>query len=77
MSLQLCSVRFDILFIQLLGYIGHTSPECHLIPGVPLNLEAPIPEDLNEHAESMMKDMVLHQKEAELEYYNKHKNDAR
>lgn len=61
---------------DLLGYIGHTSPECLLIPGVPLNLEAPIPEDLNEHAETMMKDMVLHQKEAELEYYNKHKNDA-
>lgn len=68
---------FFLFLLQLLGYIGHTSPECLLIPGMPLNIEAPIPEDLNESAETMMKDMVLHQKEAELEYYNKHKNDAR
>ena len=63
--------------LQLLGYVGQSSPECLLIPGVPLNIEGPIPEDLNEGAEIMMKDMVLHQKEAELEYYSKHKNDAR
>ncbi|WAR18389.1 RGPA1-like protein [Mya arenaria] len=65
----------DNLF-DLLGYIGHTSPECLLIPGVPLNIEAPIPEDLNEHAEILMRGMVLEQQEAELDYFNKHKNDA-
>ncbi|KAL4238881.1 Ral GTPase-activating protein subunit alpha-2 [Mactra antiquata] len=65
----------DNLF-DLLGYVGSTSPECLLIPGVPLNIEGPIPEDLNESAETMMKDMVLCQKNAELEYFNKHKNDA-
>jgi len=61
----------------LLTYIGHTSPECLLIPGVPLNIEGPIPEDLNKHAENLMRGMVLEQKEAETLYFNKHKNDAR
>ncbi|XP_053376419.1 ral GTPase-activating protein subunit alpha-2-like isoform X3 [Mercenaria mercenaria] len=67
--------QHDNLF-DLLGYIGNTSPECLLQPGVPVNIEGPIPEDLNENAESVMKEMVLNQKEAELEYFNKHKNDA-
>lgn len=62
---------------QLLGYVGQTSPECLLIPGVPLNIEGPIPEDLNEGAESMMQRLVLEQKHAELDYFNKHKSDAR
>jgi hypothetical protein len=66
-----------MLYFQLLGYIGNTSPECLLQPGVPVNIEGPIPEDLNENAESMMKNMVLNQKEAELEYFNRHKNDAK
>ncbi|KAL3872620.1 hypothetical protein ACJMK2_035835 [Sinanodonta woodiana] len=65
----------DNLF-DLLGYVGQTSPECLLIPGVPLNIEAPVPEDLNETVESQMQNMVLLQKEAELEYYKKHKADA-
>jgi len=42
-----------------------------------LNKEGPIPEDLNEGAESMMQRLVLEQKSAELEYFNKHKSDAR
>ncbi|XP_052275567.1 ral GTPase-activating protein subunit alpha-2-like isoform X4 [Dreissena polymorpha] len=66
----------DNLF-DLLGYVGHTSPECQLYPGIPLNIESPIPEDLNEHAETLMKDMLLQQKNAETQYFNKHKNDAK
>ncbi|XP_067682813.1 ral GTPase-activating protein subunit alpha-1-like isoform X5 [Haliotis asinina] len=62
---------------DLLRYIGHTSPECLLRLGNALNISAPIPEDLGEQAETMMTDMVLQQKIAELEYYNKHKSDMR
>ncbi|KAL5008782.1 hypothetical protein ScPMuIL_014363 [Solemya velum] len=61
---------------DMLRYVGQTSPECVLISGVPLNLEAPIPEDLCESAESTVRQMVIQQKEAELDYYSQHKSDA-
>lgn len=61
----------------MLKYIGSTSPECLLIPGVQLNVEAPVPEGLSEHCEGTMTESVIHQKQAEINYYNKHKSDAR
>ncbi|XP_036363522.1 ral GTPase-activating protein subunit alpha-1 isoform X5 [Octopus sinensis] len=62
---------------QLLRYIGYASPECLLMPGVPLNIAAPIPEKLSTQAEEMMTNLVLQQKEAELDYYYQHKSDPR
>lgn len=47
------------------------------MPGVPLNIAAPIPEKLSTQAEEMMTNLVLQQKEAELDYYYQHKSDAR
>lgn len=44
---------------------------------MPLNIEAPIPEGLSEEAESVVTDMVIEQKEGEIEYYQKHKNNQR
>ncbi|KAJ8308029.1 hypothetical protein KUTeg_012903 [Tegillarca granosa] len=61
---------------DMLKYIGATSPECLLIPGVQLNVEAPVPEGLSEHCEGTMTESVLQQKQAEINYYNKHKSDA-
>ncbi|XP_071163706.1 ral GTPase-activating protein subunit alpha-1-like isoform X33 [Mytilus edulis] len=66
-------VEYDNLN-DLLGYIGYTSPECILEPGLPLNVEAPIPEGLSEDAENVVTDMVIDQKDGELDYYQKHKN---
>ncbi|XP_062620262.1 ral GTPase-activating protein subunit alpha-1-like [Saccostrea cucullata] len=60
---------------DMLRYIGHTSPECHLIPGEPLNLEASTPEGFSSESEEAIKRMVLHQKNNELQYYSKHKAD--
>ncbi|GAB1601381.1 ral GTPase-activating protein subunit alpha-1-like isoform X7 [Argonauta hians] len=62
---------------KLLQYIGFASPECLLMPGVPLNIAAPIPERLSSQAEEMMTELVLQQKDAELDYYYQHKADAR
>lgn len=59
----------------MLRYIGHTSPECHLIPGEPLNLEAGTPEGFSTESEEAIKGMVIHQKVNELQYYSKHKMD--
>ncbi|KAK6182371.1 hypothetical protein SNE40_010078 [Patella caerulea] len=61
---------------DLLCYIGHTSPECLLRLGKPLNINPPIPEDLCDQAEGMMTSMVLDQRQAELEYYKHHKADV-
>lgn len=61
----------------MLRYIGFTSPECLLTPGVPLNLEAPVPSGFSEDAEAAMTQMVIQQKEAELNFYNEHKRDTR
>ncbi|XP_076098203.1 ral GTPase-activating protein subunit alpha-1-like isoform X5 [Mytilus galloprovincialis] len=69
-------VEYDNLN-DLLGYIGYTSPECILEPGLPLNVEAPIPEGLSEDAENVVTDMVIDQKDGELDYYQKHKNSQR
>ncbi|XP_056021439.1 ral GTPase-activating protein subunit alpha-1-like isoform X5 [Ostrea edulis] len=60
---------------DMLRYIGHTSPECHLIPGEPLNLEAATPEGFSMESEEAIKRMVVHQKENELNYYAQHKAD--
>uniref|UniRef100_A0A8W8IDE3 Rap-GAP domain-containing protein n=1 Tax=Magallana gigas TaxID=29159 RepID=A0A8W8IDE3_MAGGI len=60
---------------DMLRYIGHTSPECHLIPGEPLNLEAGTPEGFSTESEEAIKGMVIHQKVNELQYYSKHKMD--
>ncbi|XP_033736327.1 ral GTPase-activating protein subunit alpha-1-like isoform X2 [Pecten maximus] len=61
---------------DMLRYIGCASPECLLIPGVSLNLEAPAPEGFSEDAEANMTHMVIKQKEAELNFYNQHKRDT-
>ena len=61
----------------MLRYIGHTSPECHLIPGEPLNLEAATPEGFSSESEEAIKRMVVHQKDNELQHYSKHKADQR
>ena len=63
--------------LQMLRYIGHTSPECHLIPGEPLNLEAATPEGFSSESEEAIKRMVVHQKDNELQHYSKHKADQR
>ncbi|XP_022332235.2 ral GTPase-activating protein subunit alpha-1-like isoform X3 [Crassostrea virginica] len=60
---------------DMLRYIGHTSPECHLIPGEPLNLEAATPEGFSSESEEAIKRMVVHQKDNELQHYSKHKAD--
>ena len=65
------------LYFQLLGYIGHTSPECILEPGLPLNIEAPIPEGLSESAEADVTDMVVEQRKEELEFYQQQLHDQR
>ncbi|KAK3092349.1 hypothetical protein FSP39_001673 [Pinctada imbricata] len=60
---------------DLLQFIGNSSPECLLIPGEPLNIEAPIPEGLSSLTEGALEEMVVEQKGAELEYYNSHKHN--
>lgn len=63
--------------IQVLRFVGETSPECLLQTGRPLNIPAPLPEVLSAPAESGLTEMVQHQREAETAYYSKHKCDHR
>ncbi|XP_041353753.1 ral GTPase-activating protein subunit alpha-1-like isoform X2 [Gigantopelta aegis] len=61
---------------HLLRYIAHTSPECVLSVGSPLNIPAQLPEKMCVNAESVMTEMVTQQKVAEIDYYSIHKNDV-
>ncbi|CAH1791020.1 unnamed protein product [Owenia fusiformis] len=60
---------------DLLQYIGHTSPECLLHPGEPLNIPPAAPSSLNCHLESKMVSTVLTQRDEEMDYFMKHKAD--
>ncbi|XP_035826426.1 ral GTPase-activating protein subunit alpha-1 [Aplysia californica] len=62
---------------NMLAYIGDTSPECLLRPGMPLNIAARVPEDLTEQAESAVNRMVGEQTEAEEEHRSTHRMDIR
>ena len=61
----------------MLQYIGHTSPECYLMPGEPLNIQAPIPVGLSSLTEDALNEMVIEQKGEELAYYGRQKNKKR
>ena len=71
-----CVTR-KLVCVQVLRFIGETSPECLLQLGCPLNIPAPLPEALSAPAEMDVTGMVQHQTEMELHYYSKHKADCR
>jgi hypothetical protein len=63
--------------VQVLRYVGETSPECLLQLGSTLNIEAALPEALSAASESDLTTMVRQQTEMELHYYSKHKQHCR
>lgn len=66
------------LYLQLLLFIGNTSPEC--IPasrqGFTLTIPPPPPPMLPAEQEEEVLNALLHQKHIELEYYYKHAYDS-
>ena len=68
---------YDMYPPQVLEYIGHTSPECLLHPGEPLNVPDRPPKEVTYMTESSTCNMVLKQKEGEIDYFDRHKNDSR
>ena len=61
----------------MLQYIGHTSPECLLRPGDPLNVPAPPPDDLPHTTQTVAMEMLCQQKVDELGYFSVHMGDSR
>ncbi|ELU01115.1 hypothetical protein CAPTEDRAFT_167900, partial [Capitella teleta] len=61
---------------NMLQYIGHTSPECLLKPGEPLNIPAKAPDDLPDTTQTVAMEMLCLQKDDELQYYAAHKRDS-
>ncbi|XP_071963778.1 ral GTPase-activating protein subunit alpha-2-like [Antedon mediterranea] len=62
---------------ELLQYLGYTSSECLLRPGIPLNLPSPGPEQMPVDLESLTTESLLLESSQEQEYYKQHKTDNR
>lgn len=70
MTIKASTSRFlnRFLYLQLLQYIGHTSPECLEALDTPLNAPAPAPSSHIAQLEDEMLSTVLSQRNAELDY---------
>jgi len=62
--------------LQLLQYLGHTSPECLESLDTPRNIPAPPPPPLTREVEEDTITMVLNQRNAEQEYLQRHSADT-
>ena len=64
-----------ILSCQLLEYVGHTSPECLLRLGKPLNLPFPIPEEVPQSTEQSSIDFLMMESKDESEHHQVHQHN--
>ncbi len=61
----------------MLAYIGNTSPECLLHPGEALNIPFHPPDSVVPTTQDVVIDQVLHERDHESEYFDKHKENPR
>ena len=66
-----------VCFLQLLQYIGETSPECLLRSGEPLDHPAPRAEEMSEEAELQVMEAFQDQHKMEQKYLSQHTNSKR
>lgn len=60
-----------ILCVQLLSYVGYTSPECLQKVGEPLNIPWKPPSKITQENEDEVVGVVVNQRNAELEFLMK------
>lgn len=76
-TIEKCETYVVSLNCQMLAYIGHTSPECLLRPGRPLNIAAHLPDDIAETAETNLSQLIQQQNHIEADYCQTHQKDIR
>ena len=65
-----------VTLLQMLLYIGETSPECELYHGEPLNLPFRAPEELPASAEKRFSRRLVDEREEEGTYVSEHLQDV-